>query len=288
MRVVKLGISVVTVTYNDLDHLMWTVRSVQAQQGVTLQHIVIDGASTDGTPAWLAEAATHALVVSEPDEGLFDAMNKGLRLADREVITFLNAGDVYLRKTVLRDVLQSYRPVGWTWAYGLARVVDERGRAVRPVVGMRRYRFRAHAWRLNPINHQATYVRTDVLRDIGGFSTRFGNAADFHALLRLGAMSAPNVLRTMDVRYLAGGVSERQGRSQLKLKHLARVDVLGHGPYGTFVDRVFTGIQIGYLHCRRAVKRTAMALHWDRALDWWAARGEPTGDAVSGSSRRHG
>jgi glycosyltransferase involved in cell wall biosynthesis len=268
------GITVVTVAYNDLDRLVETVASVTAQVGVDLQHVIVDGASTDGTQQWLAESARHATVVSEPDRGIFDAMNKGIALADGELITFLNAGDAYLRTTVLLDVLESFARHQWQWAYARARVVDEEGRPYRPVVGMPVYRFRSHAWRLNPINHQATYASTSAIRDLHGYSLGMGNAADFHLLLQLGRRYQPAVLGTIDVRYLAGGISEREGRNQLRLKHRARVDVLRHGRTASTVDSVLTEAQVGYLLARRAAKKAATTLRTRRLLQWWAGRGD--------------
>ncbi len=95
-------ISIVTITYNAAAVLAPTLESVRMQHYADVEHIIVDGASTDGTVAMAEqyrdsndpEASGHTIVVrSEPDKGLYDAMNKGLRLVTGEYVVFLNAGD---------------------------------------------------------------------------------------------------------------------------------------------------------------------------------------------------
>ena len=94
-------LTVITVCWNALADLKPTVESVLAQKAkgsISIEHVVVDGASTDGTPEWLAEqlaAGNIERYVSEPDRGIYDAMNKGINLARGEVLAFLNAGDTY-------------------------------------------------------------------------------------------------------------------------------------------------------------------------------------------------
>ena len=89
-------ISVITVCFNAHEALAETVASIDSQSFVDVEHIVVDGASTDGTAAYLDTiAGLRRLVVSEPDRGLYDAMNKSLGLARGRYLHFLNAGDVY-------------------------------------------------------------------------------------------------------------------------------------------------------------------------------------------------
>ncbi len=95
-------LTVITVCRNVLDELMTTVESVlrqKAKDSISIEHVVVDGASTDGTPEWLAQQLAAGRIecyVSEPDCGIYDAMNKGINLARGEVLAFLNAGDWYL------------------------------------------------------------------------------------------------------------------------------------------------------------------------------------------------
>lgn len=95
--------TVVTVVFNDVHRIVETVQSVTAQKIEGLQHIIIDGQSTDGTLSML-ENYQHLEIVSEPDNGIFDAMNKGLAKAVNDYVIFMNAGDTFYNENVLTDV----------------------------------------------------------------------------------------------------------------------------------------------------------------------------------------
>lgn len=102
-------LTVVTVVYNDAAHIARTVESVLAQDYPALEYLVIDGASTDGTLAAIEPwRARIGQVLSEPDRGIYDAMNKGVRLASGEFILFMNSGDVFAStaavSAAMRDV----------------------------------------------------------------------------------------------------------------------------------------------------------------------------------------
>lgn len=89
-----MRVSVVTVCRNDIEGLRRTVASVAALRGVEVEHVVVDGASTDGTPRWLA-AQSGIRWVSEPDGGIYDAMNKGVAMASGDWVIFMNAADTF-------------------------------------------------------------------------------------------------------------------------------------------------------------------------------------------------
>ena len=100
-----LKITVITVCYNCASTLACALNSVASQSWPNIEHIVIDGASTDGTISVINRYRTGLTkVVSEPDTGIYDAMNKGLALATGEVVAFLNADDFYKDADVLTRV----------------------------------------------------------------------------------------------------------------------------------------------------------------------------------------
>lgn len=104
-----MKISIITVVFNAEQTIADALASVAAQSHSDLEHIIIDGASTDGTMSVVDQhraQLTH--VVSEPDDGIYDAMNKGVRLASGDVIGILNADDVYQDETVLAQVAAAH------------------------------------------------------------------------------------------------------------------------------------------------------------------------------------
>lgn len=103
-------VSVITVTYNALDALKKTADSVARQDYPELEYIVVDGSSTDGTKNYLAaHADSITRWVSEPDHGIYDAMNKGSRMATGDYLIFMNAGDQFAATDVLRRVFGDKR-----------------------------------------------------------------------------------------------------------------------------------------------------------------------------------
>ena len=263
-------VTVVTVTYNDLARLRATAESVLVQAGAW-EWLVVDGGSTDGTVAWLTTLDDQRVrFVSEPDQGIYDAMNKGLALAAGEYVNFLNAGDAYLRPGVLRDVEERARHGYWEWGHGCNIVVDDGGRQVRPAASGYPGRLR---YALGPgrLVHQAVFARADIMRELGGFDLQYPIAADRHLVMRLGRRSDPLEWPDIDVAYEQGGVSDDARRSLQDL-HRARVDVYGLGRAGSLADSAWSEGMIAYVRSRRTLKRSARRLLGERSIDWWARR----------------
>jgi len=265
-------VTVVTVTRNDLRRLRATWESLKEQDLAAFEWIVVDGASADGTAEWLGALSDPRLTfVSEPDDGLYDAMNHGLALASGELTTFLNAGDSYLRPDVLSRVAQMHKSEGWQWGHGAAVIVDETGRQVRPVTGGYRGRLR-YAFGRSVVTHQTVFARTELLRKLGGFDLRFPIAGDVHMTMRLSGVSPPRVWQSLDVAYEEGGVSDESPGRSLADMHRARVDAFEMGPVAEMGDAVWTKAVLAYVHGRRQAKRAARAVLGERSIDWWASR----------------
>lgn len=103
-----MKISVITVCYNAEKVIQQTMQSVMNQSYTDIEYIIIDGASTDGTMELVKKYADEKRVryISEPDNGIYDAMNKGIRLATGDYLEFLNAGDVFVNNDVIKSVVQ--------------------------------------------------------------------------------------------------------------------------------------------------------------------------------------
>jgi len=104
-----MKVSVITVVFNAVDTIADTIISVANQDYEDIEHIIIDGGSTDGTVAVLEKFRDKlAIVVSEPDEGIYDAMNKGIALASGTVVGMLNADDWYENESVVSNVVSTF------------------------------------------------------------------------------------------------------------------------------------------------------------------------------------
>jgi glycosyltransferase involved in cell wall biosynthesis len=203
---------VITVTRNCVATVAGCLDSVAAQTYPHREHVVVDGASSDGTVELLrARAPTLARLVSEPDGGLYDALNKGLALAGGEVVGFLHADDVYAHEAVLERIAARFADPAVGAVYGDLEYVWN----ARPGRVARRWRSRPFAPRLLGAGwmppHPTLYVRGDWYRRIGGFDTRYRIAADYHSVLRLFAEPGlnPAYLPEVLVRMRTGGASNR-------------------------------------------------------------------------------
>lgn len=205
-------VTVITVCRNSAAVIADCVRSVAAQDYPHVEHLIVDGASTDGTvEAFLSVGSERVRWLSEPDEGLYFALNKGLALASGEVIGFLHADDVFADSGVLGRLAAAFADPGCDACYGDLEYVsgDDPARVVR---FWRAGRFEpgafASGW-MPP--HPTFYARTSVYRDYGGFDTRFSIGADWDILFRLfeikriRAVYLPGVM----VRMRLGGISNR-------------------------------------------------------------------------------
>lgn len=105
-----MKISIITVTYNSFDVIKDCINSIKLQKHDNIEHIIIDGASTDGTVSFLeSKLKQFSTLVSEPDEGVYDAMNKGLKIAQGDIIGFLNSDDFYANNQVLSKVVNIFK-----------------------------------------------------------------------------------------------------------------------------------------------------------------------------------
>jgi len=178
-------ISIVTVCFNAADTIDKTMRSVAAQSYSNLEHIVIDGASTDNTLAIVDSYPERvAQVISEKDEGIFDAMNKGIGRASGDVVYFLNADDSFVDEGVLQDVAKVFEEdESRMLVYG--NVVLSGGPS-----GIRN--FPASAFRKRSISeflhnsfcHQAVFVRRSLFARLGLFDQRYKYSADYEWIIR--------------------------------------------------------------------------------------------------------
>ncbi len=214
-----MKLSVVTVCLNARDTIAEAVASVHSQTHGNVEHIVIDGASGDGTLEILEQYREGITkLISEHDQGLYFAMNKGIAAATGEYLGFLNSDDVYHHPRVLEVVDNALSSSHAAAAHADLIYVrrDDSSRVVRywssrPYVpGM----FEA-GW--HPA-HPTLFVRTRLLREIGGFDTRYRYHADFDLMVRLfverGITSTyiPEIL----VRMRTGGQSTRSVRNIYK------------------------------------------------------------------------
>ena len=175
-------LAIITICYNDRIGLERTLASVLAQKVKGLEHIVIDGGSTDGGLEVIHQYADRlAYWVSEPDAGIYHAQNKGWRRATAPWVLFLNAGDQFDAPDVLERVFPRLDCTSADLLYGDLRLVDDKGADV-----VKEYP--AHltsAWLMKEsLPHPSQFTRLTQLNELGGFDTRYRITADHELLAR--------------------------------------------------------------------------------------------------------
>ena len=214
----QVRISVVTATWNCVSTVADCLQSVASQTHPAVEHVVVDGVSSDGTLELLqANRERIAVLHSGPDTGIYDALNTGVRLASGDVVGFLHADDVYADAGVLERVALAFSDPLVSAVYGDLQYVrkDDMSHVVRnwQSGAFRRWKLR---WGWMP-PHPTLYVRREWYERIGGFDTRYRIAADYASILQLFSHSEFKALHLAEVlvRMRLGGASNRSARAVL-------------------------------------------------------------------------
>jgi glycosyltransferase involved in cell wall biosynthesis len=181
-----MKVSIITVSFNSATTITDTIKSVLNQDYKDIEYIIIDGNSSDSTLAVIEAFKTRiAKIISEPDEGIYDAMNKGLALATGDIIGILNSDDVYADNTVVSDVVMAMQRANSDACYAdLCYVAKE------DLTKIVRY------WQSGPylkesfLNgwmppHPTFFLKRECYNSFGGFNTNFRTSADYEIMLRM-------------------------------------------------------------------------------------------------------
>jgi len=217
-----LKFSIITVVYNRVDMIANTLHSIQSQNYKNYEHIIIDGASVDGTLEILKKYEAdndNVVLVSEKDEGIYDALNKGIRCAKGDVIGVIHSDDIYAYDAVLTDVATELADPEVDAVYADAVFYREEN----PDNEVRRYSSRRFspdklAWGWMPA-HTTLFLRKKVFEQFGFYKTDYKIAADFEFIARIfksgqiQSVYLPKVLLRMAI----GGVSTAGFKNTIRL-----------------------------------------------------------------------
>ena len=207
-----MKISIITAVYNRADSIHQAVISVQQQTYPDVEHVVIDGASTDGTLEVLKNCLDdRAMLLSEPDKGIYDALNKGMARASGDVVGIMHSDDFFPDTAVLQDVAVAFADPMFDAVYGDLDYVakTDTSRVIRHWKSGAFDPSRL-AWGWMP-PHPALFLRRRVIEQWGGFDTCLRIAADYDAILRYfgqGKIRAAYIPRVL-VKMRVGGESNR-------------------------------------------------------------------------------
>jgi len=180
-----LKVSIITVTYNSYETLLDTIESVNSQDYKNIEHVIVDGASTDKTAIAIKKyLPPHAIFVSEPDEGLYHALNKGISMASGDVIGVLHADDIYANQKVISKVVQKLKTAQTDTLYADLHYVSKKNpnRIIRnwKSGNFKRDKF-LNGW-MPP--HPTFFARKTLFDKYGLYDTNFKRASDYELMLR--------------------------------------------------------------------------------------------------------
>jgi glycosyltransferase involved in cell wall biosynthesis len=178
-------VSLITVVYNNAQYIKDSIQSVLSQDYARLEYIVIDGGSNDGTVEIIEEYRDQISVfVSEPDKGIYDALNKGILHASGEVVGILHSGDLFCNEFVVSASIQQMRNTSSEFCFSDMVVVDNiSGKIVRYYMAhyFRRWMFRI-GW-LPP--HPTTFIKKSLFDEFGLYSTKYKISGDYDFFVRI-------------------------------------------------------------------------------------------------------
>ena len=209
-----MKVSILTVSFNAVTTLQQTIESVLAQDYPNIEYWVIDGDSKDGTKELLASYGDRINYISEPDQGIYDAFNKGLALATGDVIGVIGADDFYPSSDVIRSVVEVFEKQGVDSVYGDLQFIDPVSSKV--VRKWKAGEYKRSNWLLGWMPpHPTFYVKRSVYEAYGNFKTHYTCAGDYEFMLRalykhgISVAYLPKLLMTM----------RNGGTSTASLKH---------------------------------------------------------------------
>jgi glycosyltransferase involved in cell wall biosynthesis len=220
-----MKISIITVSYNSGRTIEDTLESVKNQTYKEIEHIIIDGKSKDNTLKIVSKFNHNLVIVSEPDKGIYDAMNKGIKIASGDVIGILNSDDLYFDNTILQKIVDEFiLDNKLDVLYGNLLYVKENdiSKIVRKWISCDYYNRYFESGNVPP--HPTLFLRKNVYNEVGLFDLQFTLASDYELMLRIFKKNSfkTKYLNEFIVKMRLGGATNKN----IKNIYLGNVEIL--------------------------------------------------------------
>jgi glycosyltransferase involved in cell wall biosynthesis len=236
MAQVQYDLSVVTVVLNDVSGLEKTIRTVQSQQSLNIEHIIVDGGSTDGS-ATLAARHSSIAVPSREDGGIYPAMQRGATAATGKYLLFCNAGDFIFGKEYVSRAVKQLEESNSQWGFGPIIELTQRNTFAWVPANSKAHPFSIIA-RKDFVPFPSFIVNRKQFEKIGGFSDKYKIAGDFELICKIASASRPTIFTEPIALFSAGGVSYTKADLAWKEEIFIRRDILNLGPFQILNEEV--------------------------------------------------
>ena len=209
-----MKVSIITISYNSSKTIAKTLRSVLDQKANNIEHIIIDGKSSDNTLEICKKFSHISKIISEKDKGVYDAFNKGLKFATGEIIGFLNSDDTFYNEESLQDIINAFDS-NTDCIYGNLEYINSNGVVVR--------KWKSEVFKVGAFKkawmpaHPTFYCRKKIYDKLGWYKSTYKIAGDFELMLRFLEKHGINS-KFIDknlVKMLTGGISNKDIYSKL-------------------------------------------------------------------------
>ncbi|PZV28020.1 MAG: glycosyl transferase [Snowella sp.] len=211
-----MKISIITVVYNNKFTIDYAIESIVNQNYPTIEHIIIDGGSTDGTIEEIKKYGDKIdKFISEPDKGIYDAMNKGLKLATGDIIGILNSDDFYANNNIISEVVNEFKKTQADLVFGdIVFVKPENLDKITRYYSSANFHPNKFAWGWMPA-HPSCFLKREVYEKYGNFKIDYKIAADYEILTRFMAKYdiSYSYIPKVFVKMRTGGVSSANFKS---------------------------------------------------------------------------
>jgi glycosyltransferase involved in cell wall biosynthesis len=217
-------VSIITVVLNDVKHIANSIESVLSQEYPNIEYIIIDGGSSDGTIEIINNYKDNVKIfISEPDKGIYEALNKGIILSNGDYVGILNSGDLYSNSKVVSNFMDKISKRNAEICFSDMVIVDEKTDIVlRYYMAsyFKRCLFRT-GW-MPP--HPTCFIKKSLFKEFGLYSTDYKIAGDFDLLVRFfyGRQINWAYLSQVTVRMISGGISNSGIKSKKQISYEIR------------------------------------------------------------------